>query len=64
MNSRRLRPPRPPKERARPAAAATEMECTAENVAVFRLNPLVSYPRGTIPPRYSLAFRRLTLCRQ
>ena len=49
MNSMRLRPPRPPKERARPAAAATEMECTAENVAVFRLNPSVSYPRGTTP---------------
>ena len=51
MNSRRLRPPRPPKERARPAAAATEMEYTAENVAVFGQNPFVRDPRGTIPPR-------------
>ena len=33
MNSMRLHPPRPPGERVRPAA--TEMECTAENVSVF-----------------------------
>ena len=51
MNSRRLHPPRPPEERVRPVAAATEMLCTAENVAVFRLNPSVSDPRGTPPPR-------------
>ena len=33
--SMRLRPPRPPKERVRPVAAATGAMCTAENVAVF-----------------------------
>ena len=49
MNSRRLHPPSPPKERVRPAAAATGVWCTAENVAVFRLNPSVSDPCGTIP---------------
>ena len=35
MNSRRLRPPRPPGERVRPVAAATEMGCRAEKVSVF-----------------------------
>ena len=39
MNSRRLRPPRPPKERVRPVAAAPEMECTAENVPYSEQNP-------------------------
>ena len=33
--SMRLRPPRPPGERVRPVAAATEMLCTAEKVSVF-----------------------------
>ena len=42
MNSMRLHPPRPPKERVRLAAAATEMECTAENVSVFGQKPLIS----------------------
>ena len=41
MNSRRLRPPRPPKERVRPVAAATGAMCTAEKVSVFGANPLV-----------------------
>ena len=39
MNSRRLHPPRPPKERVRPVAAAPEMECTAENVPYSEQNP-------------------------
>ena len=33
--SMRLRPPRPPGERVRPVAAATEMLCRAEKVSVF-----------------------------
>ena len=41
MNSMRLRPPRPPKERVRPVAAATGAMCTAEKVSVFGANPLV-----------------------
>ncbi len=42
MNSMRLRPPRPPKERASRERLVTEMECTAENVSVFGQKPLIS----------------------
>ena len=35
MNSMRLRPPRPPKERASRVRQTTEMLCTAEKVSVF-----------------------------
>ena len=35
MNSMRLHPPSPPKERVRPVAAVTGVKHTAENVAVF-----------------------------
>ena len=46
--SMRLRPPRPPKERASRVRQTTEMLCTAEKVSVFGQKPLVSCPRGTI----------------
>ena len=35
MNSMRLRPPRPPKERASRVRQTTEMLCTAEKVSIF-----------------------------
>ena len=56
---RGLRRSRPPKERVRPVAAATEVKCTAKNVAVFVLNPSVSEPCGTIPPHGLFAAGRL-----
>ena len=43
MNSRRLHPPRPPKERVRPVEAATEMGCTAKKVSVFGSKPALHY---------------------
>ena len=45
----RLRPPRPPGERASRVSQTTEMLCTAEKVSVFGQKPFVSYPRGTTP---------------
>ena len=47
--SMRLRPPRPPGERARRERQTTEMLCTAEKVSVFGQKPSVSDLRGTIP---------------
>ena len=47
MNSMRLRPPRPPGERASRVRQTTEMLCTAEKVSVFGQKPFVSCPRGT-----------------
>ena len=46
MNSRRLHPPRPPGERVRPVAAATEMLCTAEKVSVFGAKVVCSASRA------------------
>ena len=46
MNSMRLPPPRPPGERVRPVAAATEMLCTAEKVSVFGAKRVCSASRA------------------
>ena len=58
MNSMRLRPPRPPKERVRPVAAATEVGGTAEKVSVFGVKVVSqraarhdSAARGCLPLR-------------
>ena len=40
MNSMRLRPPSPPKERASRESQTTEMLYTAEKVSVFGLKPI------------------------
>ena len=47
MNSMRLRPPRPPRERASRESQTTEMLCTAEKVSVFGRKVLVCEPCGT-----------------
>ena len=54
--SMRLRPPRPPGERASRVRQTTEILCRAEKVSVFGQKPFVSCPRGTTttlpsPPR-------------
>ena len=49
MNSMRLRPPRPPGERVRPVAAATEMLYTAEKVSVFGAKRVCSASRAVRP---------------
>ena len=49
--SMRLRPPRPPGERASRVRQTTEMLCTAEKVSVFGQKTFVSCPRGMISPR-------------
>ena len=43
----RLRPPRPPGERASRVRQTTEMLCTAEKVSVFGQKMFVREPRGT-----------------
>ena len=49
MNSRRLRPPRPPKERASRERQPTEMLCTAEKVSVFGEKPVCPVSRAARP---------------
>ena len=49
MNSMRLRPPRPPKERAGRERQITEMLCTAEKVSVFGAKPVCSASRAARP---------------
>ena len=46
MNSMRLRPPRPPGERASRERQTTEMLCTAEKVSVFGAKPVCSASRA------------------
>ena len=46
MNSMRLRPPRPPGERARWERQTTEMLCTAEKVSVFGAKDVCSASRA------------------
>ena len=59
--SMRLRPPRPPGERASRERQPTEILCTAEKVSVFGQKPFVSCPRGTISPLPSPQRGRLTV---
>ena len=47
--SMRLRPPRPPKERASRERQPTEARCTAENVSVFGAKPVCSANRAARP---------------
>ena len=47
--SMRLRPPRPPGERASRERQTTEMLCRAEKVSVFGQNLFAREPRGTTP---------------
>ena len=49
MNSMRLRPPRPPGERASRESQTTEMLCTAEKVSVFGAKPVCSASRAARP---------------
>ena len=47
--SMRLRPPRPPGERASRVRQTTEMLCTAEKVSVFGAKPVCSVSRAARP---------------
>ena len=60
----RLRPPRPPGERVRPVAAATEMKYTAEKVSVFGAKPVCSASRAARFRRADLAFPSRGRCRR